>query len=193
MTATPRQDWKPIFLASLAEVPVVARAARAVGLDRSTVYRHRDADADFAKAWDDAIEDGIDNAEQEAFRRGVVGWREPLTHQGRLTYEIEHYVPATGLVCNDDGEAATLAGETVRWRYKLDAAGQRIPLTITKHSDALLALVLKGRRKKVFSDRTEITGADGSDLKVVDETARSARVAQLLALAQGRKEGADIA
>lgn len=33
------------------------------------------------------------------------------------------------------------------------------------YSDTLLALVLKGRRKKVYADRTELTGADGGPVK----------------------------
>ena len=72
----------------------------------------------------------------------------------------------------------------------LDAHGQPIPLTTPKQSDALLSLVLKGRRKKVYADRTELTGAEGAPMQI-DETARSARVAQLLAMAERRKAEQD--
>jgi hypothetical protein len=37
----------------------------------------------------------------------------------------------------------------------------------------------------------ELTGRNGGAVAVVDETAKAARVAQLLALAQGRKDGTD--
>ena len=60
-------------------------------------------------------------------------------------------------------------------------------------SDNMLGLLLKGRRKKVFADRTEITGADGGAIKHADETSRSARVAQLIELARIRKEAEDLA
>jgi hypothetical protein len=33
------------------------------------------------------------------------------------------------------------------------------------YSDAMLALLLKGRRKDVFADRTELTGADGGPVR----------------------------
>ena len=165
-------DWKPVFLAALAEMPVVSHACKAVGINYRTAYRAREADEDFAKAWDDAIEQGVDKAEQEAFRRAVVGFEEPVIDKGRLAYRYERY---------EDAERKE------QYRPMLDEHGQPIPLTVRKHSDALLALYLKGRRKKVYADRTELTGADGGDLKVVDDTARSARVAQLLALAQQRK------
>jgi hypothetical protein len=46
----------------------------------------------------------------------------------------------------------------------LDAHGQPIPLTVRKHSDTLLAMYLKGRRKTVYAERKELTGADGSAL-----------------------------
>jgi hypothetical protein len=69
--------------------------------------------------------------------------------------------------------------------------GRPLWLTITKYSDPLLALLLKGRRKQVFAERTELTGADGGEVKVVDSTARAARMAHLMALAAKRKAGED--
>ena len=74
----------------------------------------------------------------------------------------------------------------------LDDNGQPIPLTVRKHSDAILALVLKGRRKKVYADRTELTGVEGAPV-VIDETAKAARLAQLMAIAQQRKDFEDLA
>ena len=142
--------WREAFLASLREMPVVARACEAVGIERSTAYRARDADPELAAAWDDALETGVDRAEQEAFRRGVVGFEEPVLDKGRLTYRYERY------------EAPDADGKPQeQWRMLLDENGQPIPLTVRKHSDTLLALFLKGRRKKVYADRTELTGADG--------------------------------
>jgi hypothetical protein len=141
--------WTDAFLASLREVPVVARACEAVGIERSTAYRRRDADEAFAAAWDDAMEAGVDKAEQEAFRRAVEGTDKGVWHQGALV------------------------------------GSERV------YSDALLSLILKGRRKKVYADRTELTGADGGPMvQQVDDTTRSARVAQLMALAEARKAGA---
>lgn len=138
-------DWKPAFLAALREVPVVSRACEAVGIERSTAYRAADADPAFQQAWDDAMEQGIDKAEQEAFRRAVEGTDKGVWHQGVLV------------------------------------GSERV------YSDALMALILKGRRKKVYAERTEVTGPDGGPVQQVDETAKAARVAQLMALAQQRK------
>ena len=146
-------NWKPAFLAALRELPVVAHACTAVGIERSTAYRARELDEVFATAWDEAMEDGVDRAEQEAYRRGVVGFEEPVIDKGRLAYRYERYV-----VEGIDGNVEE------HWRLALDANGQPIPLTVRKHSDAMLGLVLKGRRKSVYAERRELTGADGAAL-----------------------------
>lgn len=147
-------DWKPPYLAALREIPVVAHGCKAVGIERSTAYRAREADQDFAKAWDEAMEEGIDRAEQEAFRRAVVGFEEPVIDKGRLAYRYARYE-----VEDIDGH------KTEQYRILLDEHGQPVPLTVRKHSDALMALMLKGRRKKVYADRTELTGADGGPMQ----------------------------
>ena len=106
----------------------------------------------------------------------MVGFEEPVVDKGRLAYRYERYVDSDG---------------SEHYRPVLDANGQPVPLTIKKHSDALLSLFLKGRRKKVYADRTEVTGADGGPVQAVDETAKAARVAQLMAMAQARKAEQD--
>lgn len=168
---SPINAWKTEFLAALSRVPVVQYACNAVGIERCTAYRARLADKDFAEAWEEAMEAGIDQAEQEAFRRAVQGFEEPVIYQG---------IVSTTVLRDAQGEPV------------LDASGEmvRVPLTVRKHSDALMGLILKGRRKKLYADRTELTGADGGALAMTDETARAARLSQLLALAQARKASA---
>jgi hypothetical protein len=145
--------WTEAFLASLREMPVVSRACGVVGIERSTAYRRRDADEAFAAAWDDAMEAGVDKAEQEAFRRAVHGYEEPLTHQGHITYHVKRD-KAGRPVMDVNGLPVLL----------VDDSGMPVPVTVRKHSDALLGLILKGRRKAVYSERKELTGADGAAL-----------------------------
>lgn len=178
--------WKNAFVAALRHMPVISHACNAVGIERSTAYRARENDEQFAKDWDDAIETGIDRAEQAALTRAVVGWEEPVIDKGRLAYRYERVVAKEQHA--ETGEEV----ETEQWRMMLDERGQPIPLTVRKHSDSLLSLVLKGRRKQVYAERTELTGADGKPMEV-DQTVRAARVAQLLALAKGRKDFSDLA
>lgn len=170
--------WREAFLEALREMPIFTHACRVVGIDRSTAFRARQADPEFAAAVEDAMETGIDRAEQEAFRRAVEGWQEPVIDKGRLAYAYERYVDP----------------ETSEERYRpiLDKHGQPIPLTVRKHSDQLLTLILKGRRKRVYADRTELTGADGGPVETTD-TERAARIAHLLELARARKDAEDLA
>lgn len=142
--ATPTEHWIPAFLEALRTQGVVSAAARAVGISPSTVHTRRRNDADFAAAFDDAMEEAVDMAEAEAWRRAVTGYDKPVIHQGEIT-------------------------DTYR-----------------VHSDELLKFILQGRRKHVFAQRTELTGADGGPVALQDDQARAARVAQLLALAQER-------
>lgn len=178
MAAPSPIDWKSAFLAALRVVPVVASACEAAGVVTSTAYRAREADALFAEAWAEAMRDGIDAAEAEAFRRGVYGYEEPVFHQGQLVPRLVEKRNAQGKVVIDrktgGPKLVPLQGED----------GQVVPLTVRKHSDRLLEVVLKGRRRYV--DRLEQTGADGGPI-AVQEAQRAMRVAALMEIARRRK------
>ena len=165
--------WREPFLAALREYPVFGFACEAVGIDRSTMWRHRDKDPEFADACEQAMEAGIDKAEKEAFRRGVHGWHEPVIDKGRLAWAYQRKV-------DEDGVES--------YSPVLDDNGQPVPLTVKKHSDSLLQFVLKGRRRSTYGDKTELTGANGGPVTVLDETQKAARVAALLELAKTRKD-----
>lgn len=60
----------------------VHKACLAIGIDRRTAYNWRNKDADFAQAWDDAAEDGVDQLEEEARRRGYEGVDKPVSIAG---------------------------------------------------------------------------------------------------------------
>ena len=64
-------DWTNKFLAVLAQGSTVEIAARAAGRDRSSCYRRRQADKDFAERWDMAIESGTDMIEQRLIERAM--------------------------------------------------------------------------------------------------------------------------
>jgi hypothetical protein len=151
-------NWKPAFLDALRVWPVVQQACTAANVCRSTAYRARMTDPTFAQEWDEAMEDGIDLAEAEAYRRAVRGFDEPVIHHGQLA---------------------------------VDADGK--PLTVKRYSDRLLELILRGRRKDVYSQRIEQTGANGAPLIPTDETQRAMRIEALLTIAQRRKDAEGLA
>src|SRR4051812_5044403 len=68
---TDEGDWKPMFLKVLAEGHTIELAARTAGVHRSTPYRVRKTDKDFAEAWDLAEESGTDVLEQCAIKRAI--------------------------------------------------------------------------------------------------------------------------
>lgn len=199
-----RHLWTNAFLAALSVHGVLSRAAEEVGIDRTTVWRRRESDLEFRTACQEAMDMAADALEAEARRRALEGVEEPVVYQGQPTYV--HEVDEAGYPVydtvqeersgfNEKGEPITRLVDVQRPRRKLDAKGQPILLTVRRHSDSLLALLLKGRRKSVFADRTELTGADGGAVVISDPDKRAARAAALLKLAEARKalEGDDIA
>lgn len=90
-TAAKPAAWRPKFLQELAETCNVSHAARVAGVDRRTAYDHRDTDAVFAAAWDDAVEQGVDTLEMEARRRALHGTSEPVFYQGELCGTVQKY------------------------------------------------------------------------------------------------------
>lgn len=181
--------WLKPFIDHLTESGNVSGSARAVGVHTAALYARRRNDGDFAAAWDQAMEDATDTLEAEARRRAVQGVQEPVVYQGQLTPVWETDAAGRPLLeafgsTGPDGQPVT----EHRPVQKLDTNGRPVWLTVTKYSDSLLALLLKGRRKHVFADRTELTGAGGGAVQISD-TERTARLSALLALARQRKEG----
>jgi hypothetical protein len=70
---TPGRAWQGRFLAALRNTGVVRHACQAARVGRSTVYRERVRNEQFAIEWSDALEDGIDELEAEARRRAKNG------------------------------------------------------------------------------------------------------------------------
>jgi len=163
----PGYDWKSIFLQALGEVPVVSHAAKAAGIDRTTAYSARETDEAFAKAWDDAMEQGVDEAEAEAFRRAVQGHEEPVVYKGHIAPLMAPvFCDLSGMPVIDE-----ITG-TQKWAPVLDDQGRPVPLTVRKHSDALLTVILKGRRKKVYAEKTEVEHSGAVDVATTLMAAR---------------------
>jgi hypothetical protein len=72
------------FLDHLAETGNVIRSVRLVGTSPARIYALRRDDPAFRQAWEAAEEIAADRLEQEAWRRAVEGFDEPLVSGGRL-------------------------------------------------------------------------------------------------------------
>jgi len=68
-----RREWKKTFLEALADGASVASACRRAGVSRQCAYKARSRSPAFAEQWEDALEEGADALEDEAFRRAMNG------------------------------------------------------------------------------------------------------------------------
>lgn len=66
-------EKKTAFLAALKDRGSVYHAAHDAQINRTTAYRWRDADQDFAAAWDDLLETAWDRLEASAYERALDG------------------------------------------------------------------------------------------------------------------------
>jgi hypothetical protein len=67
------KPWKQRFLAALRKTCNVADSARKVRKWRNEVYRERNIDPEFAAAWDEAIDEGVEALELKARQRAMAG------------------------------------------------------------------------------------------------------------------------
>lgn len=88
---TPKKDWQEIFLSRLRKSPNVAAAARAAGYSRQWMYELRDQDEAFARAWDEAIDEAMDVAEGEIYRRAVRGTVRKVFYQDKQIDTVREY------------------------------------------------------------------------------------------------------
>lgn len=90
-TRKARHDgWTPLrqrqFIAALAAMGVVDRAAKAVGMSGASAYnlRKRPGAEGFAAAWDAALQEGRDRAFDVAMDRATRGYLTPRYYAGRF-------------------------------------------------------------------------------------------------------------
>lgn len=84
-------NWKALFVAALAKSPNVSGACQRAKVSRSWAYAQRDDDPEFAAAWDEALETGVDEAEGELHRRAVKGVLEPVFYKGEEVGHIRRH------------------------------------------------------------------------------------------------------
>lgn len=82
---------RAIFLASLSECGNVTKAAEAVGVNRVYLYEVRAEDEAFKKQWEEAAKLGALRLEDEARRRAIDGWEEPVWHKGKRCGKVRKY------------------------------------------------------------------------------------------------------
>lgn len=85
---------KEVIIREMAEHGLISRAARNIGVPLPTCYSWARADPDWWQACKDASEWGARIWEEEAVRRAVEGYDEPITWQGQITAHKKAYSDA---------------------------------------------------------------------------------------------------
>ena len=92
--AARRPAKKTLFLRTLTETVNVTLSCRKAGIPRRTAYDWREADAAFARRWDETLEEGIDLLEAEVHRRAFEGVERPVYYKGEQVGTWRHYSDA---------------------------------------------------------------------------------------------------
>jgi hypothetical protein len=102
-------DRQHAFIAALARVPSVAKAAASVGMTARSAYRLRGAKGAeaFAVAWDDALEIGIWRTRDTAIERAIDGVAVPVVRRGRVVGTQTRYNDRLLLGAMANGTAET--------------------------------------------------------------------------------------
>jgi len=82
-----KEDAIGLFLDALAYNGNPFAACRISGLSRRRVARLRDEDAEFAAAYDEAMDDAADRLEEEAWRRALEGVPQPVMKGGQVVLD----------------------------------------------------------------------------------------------------------
>jgi len=85
-----KRCWRPQgrFLREFARTCSVSAACRATSLSRRTVYRWRDANADFRARWEAARARGVEHLRDKVMERALVGADRPVWHDGRIVDQM---------------------------------------------------------------------------------------------------------
>lgn len=82
---------KKALAEKISETGNITRACEEVGVARQTHYQWYRTDPDYAALVEAAIELGVERLEDEARRRAVEGWEEPVFHQGVMVDTVRKY------------------------------------------------------------------------------------------------------
>lgn len=158
-------ERRDVFFQVLEDTCSPKQAAAAAGISRNTAFYHKANDPEFRSRWNKAVEVALDALLDEAYRRAALGYDEPVIHQGRV---------------------ATVADPET---------GEERPLTVRKHSDRLLEVLLKFRYGDQMADRLKVkvedTGLDAEALLRMPSEERRALTELLAKYKSNRREEDD--
>ena len=85
------RDRRAQFLVVLEETGNVARACKAIGISRPSIYKQREKGGKFAELWKEALDNYVDKLEAEVDRRAFEGNDKPVWHRGQKVGSVKEY------------------------------------------------------------------------------------------------------
>ena len=126
------------FIEHLSATANVTASARAAGAARRSFYNWRDRDEQFAAAWAEALDRGLDALEDEIMRRAMEGTRKYVVSMGRVVMDPETNKPLIEHAYSD-----TLA----MFILKAHRPAYRDRATVDLNVGDLAAQIEEGRRR----------------------------------------------
>lgn len=161
MAKLQRKQAQEAFIESLKADPNVSLACDVAEMSRDTAYRWRDEDENFAKQWDNAIERTKDVARSSIYRRGILGWDEPVVSMGQAVYEYEPVLDENGeQIYDKKGKPVTL----------------RSKMMVHKWSDSLASLYARSNLPE-YKEKQQIDL--NAQITTIAETAKAELLADL--------------
>ncbi|WP_312517857.1 hypothetical protein [Stutzerimonas nitrititolerans] len=119
-------EVQEVFLQILEDTASPKQAAAACGISRGLAFEYKKNDLEFRRRWEQAIDVAMDALLDEAYRRACIGVEEPVIYQGQISMTRDK------------------------------TTGEERPLTMRKHSDRLLEVMLKFRYGDQLADRLRV-------------------------------------
>lgn len=123
-------EVQEVFLQVLEDTASPKQAAQVCGISRRLAFEYKQNDLEFRRRWEQAIDVAMDALLDEAYRRACIGVEEPVIYQVQVSTTRD---PQTG---------------------------EDRPLTVRKHSDRLLEVMLKFRYGDQLADRLRVKVED---------------------------------
>jgi hypothetical protein len=151
--------WRAVFLAELKRCGNVTEAATRAGVTRQAAYKVRGEDKAFAADWDDAVEQAVDDLEQEAWRRARHGCKKYVTNKAGVIFVYENQ--RTGEIVGDlDMLRDWIAFQTGQDKSGVDihiADWKLVPLQQKEYSDTLMCRLLSAHRPGKYRENLHLS------------------------------------
>lgn len=152
--------WKREFLDKLKVIGIIERTCKAARVHPDKIYKARREDPEFAREFDAIRARLTEQAEDEVYRRGKKGWREPIIYKGERVGWLRRYSDTCLL-------AYLKANNPAKWRESYQARDSGpgdvgLPPELAKEFMAFIASKLDRARQLPDIRPDRLVNGDGA-------------------------------